>query len=65
MVLLGKSIPKWSVPKFLFDMVSLISPRIKYKLNKLLGDECYSSKKLEKLGFKAQKTLWGMHETDF
>jgi UDP-glucose 4-epimerase len=62
---LGKSIPKWSVPKFLFDMVSLISPRIKYKVNKLLGDECYSSKKLEKLGFKAQKTLKDMNETDF
>ena len=62
---LGKSIPKWSVPKFLFDMASLISPRIKYKLNKLLGDECYSSAKLEALGFKAQKTLKDMNETDF
>ena len=62
---LGKSIPKWSVPKFLFDMISLINPRIKYKLNKLLGDECYSSAKLEELGFKAQKTLKDMNETDF
>ena len=62
---LGKSIPKWSVPKFLFDMASLASPRIKYKLNKLLGDECYSSAKLESLGFKAQKTLKDMNETDF
>jgi UDP-glucose 4-epimerase len=64
-VVLGKSIPKWSVPKFLFDIVSLINPRIKYKVNKLLGDECYSSTKLEKLGFKAQKTLKDMNETDF
>jgi UDP-glucose 4-epimerase len=62
---LGKSIPKWSVPKFLFDMISLINPRIKYKLNKLLGDECYSSAKLEKLGFKAKKTLRDINETDF
>ena len=62
---LGKSIPKWSVPKSLFDMVSLISPHIKYKVDKLLGDECYSSKKLEKLGFKAQKILRDMNETDF
>ena len=62
---LDKSIPKWSVPKFLFDMASLASPRIKYKLNKLLGDECYSSAKLEALGFKAQKTLKDMNETDF
>ena len=62
---IGKSIPKWSVPKFLFDVVSLISPRIKYKLNKLLGDECYSSAKLEALGFKTQKTLKDMNETSF
>ena len=63
--MLGKSIPKWSVPKSLFDTASLISPRIKYKLNKLLGDECYSSAKLEALGFKAKKTLENMNETSF
>ena len=62
---LDRPIPKWSIPKFLFDMVSLTNPRIKYKLNKLLGDECYSSAKLEALGFKAQKTLKDMNETDF
>ena len=62
---LDKSILKWSVPKFLFDAVSLINPRIKYKLNKLLGDECYSSVKLESLGFKAKKTLKDMNETSF
>ena len=63
--IVGKSVPKWSVPKFLFDAVSLISPRIKYKLHKLLGDECYSSAKLEALGFKAKKTLKDMNETSF
>ena len=62
---LEKSIPKWSIPKFLIDMAPSINPRIKYKLNKLLGDECYSSVKLEALGFKAQKTLKDMNETDF
>jgi len=36
---LGKSIPKWSVPKILFDIAALISPRIKYKVDKLLGDD--------------------------
>ena len=46
-------------------MISLLSPRIKYKVDKLLGDECYSSAKLEALGFKAQKTLKDMSETDF
>jgi nucleoside-diphosphate-sugar epimerase len=61
----GKLIPKWSVPKALFDLASLASPRIKYKINKLLGDECYSSVKLEELGFKANKSLKDMNETDF
>jgi UDP-glucose 4-epimerase len=61
----GKSISKWSVPKILFDIASLVSPRIKYKINKLLGDECYSSAKLELLGFKAKKSLKDMNETDF
>jgi len=61
----GKSIPKWSVPKSLFNLASLASPRIKHKINKLLGDECYSSAKLEALGFKAQKSLKDMNETDF
>lgn len=61
----GKLIPKWSVPKTLFDLASLASPRIKYKINKLLGDECYSSVKLEELGFRAKKSLKDMNETDF
>ena len=61
----GKSIPKWSVPKILFNMIGLVSPHIKYKINKLLGDECYSSCKLEELGFKAKKTLKEMNETCF
>ena len=61
----GKSVSKWYVPKTLFDIVSLLSPRIKYKIDKLLGNECYCSEKLEKLGFKAQKMLKEMNETDF
>jgi UDP-glucose 4-epimerase len=61
----GKLIPKWSMPKTLFDLASLASPRIKYKINKLLGDECYSSVKLEERGFKAKKSLKDMNETDF
>jgi len=62
---LDKSIPKWSMPKTLFDIASLVSSQIKYKINKLLGDECYSSAKLEALGFKAKKSLKDMNETDF
>ena len=62
---IGKPVPKWSVPKIFFDIASLMSPRIKYKINKLLGEECYSSAKLEVLGFKAKKSLKDMYETDF
>jgi len=62
-IVVGRPVPKWSAPNILFDMVSLINPRIKSKVDKLLGDECYSSKKLEKLGFKAKKTLCDMNET--
>lgn len=61
----GKPTPKWSVPKAFFDIASLASPRIRYKINKLLGDECWSSTKLEALGFQAKKSLKGMNETDF
>jgi UDP-glucose 4-epimerase len=63
--ILGKSTSKWSVPKILFNIASLASPRIKYKINKLLGDECYSSAKLEALGFIANKSLKDTNETDF
>ena len=63
--MIGKSKTKWTVPKVLFDLASLVSPRIKYKINKLLGDEFYSSYKLEALGFKSKKTLKDMNETDF
>ena len=62
---LGRSIPKWSIPKFLFDVVSFVSLKNKYKINKLMCDEYYSSAKLEALGFKAQKALKDMNETDF
>ena len=63
--LAGKSIPKWSVPKILFDLAGLAGPRINYKINKLFGDEYYSSSKLVQFGFKAKKSLKDMNETDF
>ncbi|MBT3404529.1 MAG: hypothetical protein HN421_12605, partial [Gammaproteobacteria bacterium] len=53
----GKAAPGWSVPKFLFELAGLVSPRIRYKVDKLLGDEYYSSERLEALGFKAEHSL--------
>ena len=63
--IVGRSIPKWHVPQFMFDLVRLTSKRFKYKIDKLLEDECYESKNLEELGFKANKTLLEMNETSF
>jgi len=63
--IVGRPVPKWSMPNFLFNMIAIISLKIRYKVDKLLGDECYSSKGLEALGFKAQRTLKEMNETDF
>ena len=54
---IGKRVPSWSVPKLVFDWLSKLSPRIRCKVEKLLGDEYYSSEKLEKLGFRVERTL--------
>jgi UDP-glucose 4-epimerase len=62
---LGKNIPSWYVPRFLFDFAAYLSPRIKYKIDKLLGDECYSSKKIQSIGFRAKKNLKDINETRF
>ena len=62
---LGKPVPQWSVPRVIFTIVSCLSSRLRYKVDKLLGDECYSSKKLQSLGFRAQRSLREMNETAF
>jgi UDP-glucose 4-epimerase len=64
-LVLNKKIPSWTIPIFVFDILSLLSPKAKHKINKLLGNECYSSKKLESLGFKPKMKLKDMNETSF
>tara|TARA_B110000008_G_scaffold164398_1_gene164709 strand:+ start:210 stop:1124 length:915 start_codon:yes stop_codon:yes gene_type:complete len=64
-LLMGKSVPLWSMPKLLFDIAALISPAIRYKIRKLFGDEHYSSEKLKSLGFKVKRSLREMNETAF
>lgn len=63
--ILDKPIPRWSIPKFLLDIASYTSKTNKNKIYKLLGDECYSSAKLNSLGFKANKSLGDINETGF
>ena len=62
----GKSIPRWSIPRVIINIFAKINPKIKYKLDKLFGDECYSSEKIEVLGFKAKKhwKIWVKHLFD-
>lgn len=55
--ILGKKAPSWNVPKFVFYMASIFSPRLAYMVEKLLGDECYSSEKIRMIGFSPSKTL--------
>jgi hypothetical protein len=38
-------------------MTSIFSPRLAYMVEKLLGDECYSSEKIRMIGFSPSKTL--------
>lgn len=62
---LSKSIPRWSMPIFIFKFASLFSKKFKFKFNKLLGNECYSSKKLQSIGFEPQMTLKEINEKSF
>ena len=62
---LGKSVPQWSVPKSFFDIFALVHPRAKDKVNKLLGDDYYSSEKLQSLGFKPNFSIFEMGEENF
>ena len=58
-----KPVHKWSVPKLFFDIASFIVPGARYKIDKLLDDECYSSEKLQSIGFKARFSLREINET--
>ena len=61
----GRAPRGWSVPKWVFDLAGMMSSKVQYKFDKLLGDEYYSSAKLEALGFKAKKGLMDIHRSDF
>ena len=62
---IDKSAPRWAVPRIFFDFLTYISPTLKYKVNKLLGDEYYSSKKINSLGFKSKLSIRNINETTF
>ena len=54
---LNKPVPKWTIPIFCFNFLMYFHPKIKFFINKLFESAPYSSKKLQKHGFKAKKKL--------
>ncbi len=63
--LLGRSIPKWYVPKFIFNFSAFFSLSIRQKVNKLFEDDYYSSEKIQSIGFRPERSLKEMNETYF
>lgn len=60
----GRKLPTWVIPLFLFKLVGLINGRLDHKINKLLGDEGYSSNKISELGFTPKKSFSDMDRSD-
>lgn len=56
-IAVGKKVRLLRVPVIFFNIISFIHKSIKFKVNKLLGDDFHSSERLEKLGFKPIKSL--------
>ncbi|URQ66885.1 NAD-dependent epimerase/dehydratase family protein [SAR86 cluster bacterium] len=61
----GKNIHSIRVPLIFFRLLSRLHPSIRYKINKLLGDETFSNLKIISTGFKPKKTLQHINETDY
>ena len=51
----GKNIHSIRVPLIFFRLLSRLHPSIRYKINKLLGDETFSNLKIISTGFKPKK----------
>ena len=60
-----KNASKWSIPKSALQIAAWIYPPIRLQVKKIIQDECYTSKKLHTFGFKPDKTLRKMNETNF
>jgi UDP-glucose 4-epimerase len=61
----GKRRPQLRIPKVLFDVASYISPSIQRKVDKLFGNDCYCSSRINSLGFKAKKSLRDINKTSY
>ena len=59
---LNKNIPKYRIPRFLFYFLGFLSTNLKIKIEKIISNECYTSEKIESLGFKAKHSFRDIHE---
>lgn len=50
----GKFLPKWRVPKKILSLLAKMNFSFSRKIKKLMEDECYSSSRIEQLGFKTK-----------
>ena len=61
----GIPLLKWTISMNFLNFLGSLSTKFKYKINKLMCSDCYSSDKLRELGFLTTKTLININETDF
>ncbi len=61
----GKNPPKFRLPLSLFSFLRYMPGKFNQTLSKLLGDEKYSSSKIESLGFSTKLRFGDMNETLF
>jgi len=62
---IGREVPKWFIPELIFYIAARMNSKIKHKVEKLMGNECYSSEKLNNLGFKPKFSLKEINEASF
>ncbi len=61
----GKKIPNFSLPFFIFKIISKLSTNLEYRITKLFDDQYFSSKKIQALGFKTKMSLDQCNESLF
>ena len=62
---LNKRIFKIGIPMNLLKLVAFIIPGLSEKMNKMFANEFYSSEKIEKAGFIAQKKLININNSKY
>lgn len=61
--LLGRKTPSWGVPYPFLKILRKLSPKLNKNIDKLLSDDRYSSRKINRLGFMPKRNLSEMNES--